>query len=93
MAPEVEQNYVKLGNLYKKATPLQDESNSQISESGNVKIKNQADWEDNHIQIAVESKRGTIFEEQNIKCSVEIKNGVPSRSFNSQKCNNTLVLH
>ena len=38
-------------------------------------------------------KNRGIFEEQNIKCSVELKNGVPQRSMNSHKNSNALILN
>lgn len=38
-------------------------------------------------------KGGGIFDEQNIKCSVELKSGLPRRRLSSRKNSNALSLH
>ena len=48
--------------------------------------------EENQNQHNCVEKRGAMFDESNIKCSIEIKNGMTSRKLNTKQTNE-LVLH
>ena len=53
-----------------------------------------SEWDDNKQTGGIDGKMQQLTDQQNIKCSIEIKNGIPQRSLNNfHKNQNALVLN
>ena len=92
----IDDNKKLVGNLIhqQKITSLDDNANMVVGEAASkLMIESCVAEEHQHQnQQNQAEKRGAMFDESNIKCSIEIKNGMTSKKTNLKQTNE-LILH